>query len=106
MTVSRSSQENNRAIGRLASLVGNVVANLEAPSFHKQLNEVVAECNAALEVCLEAQRDASDRDESVMTAAEELKQLARLLTVVDRADAVIIMRQIRRILGRCDVASA
>ena len=96
----------NRALGRLASLVYNVVANLEAPSFHEPLEKVVAECNAALEACLEAQRDSSDNDGSVMTAADELERLARLLLVIDHADQVIIMRQIRRILGRFDMADA
>jgi len=60
----------NRAIGRLASLVGNVVTNLEAPSLHEPLSKVVAECNAALEGCLEAQRDFGDRDDAVMTASD------------------------------------
>jgi len=96
----------NRAIGRLASLVGNVVTNLETPSVHEPLSKVVAECNAALEVCLEAQRDFGDRDEATMTASDELKRLARLLMVVDRTDVVIIMRQIRRVLGRFDTADA
>jgi len=95
----------NRAIGRLASLVGNVVTNLETPSMHEPLSQVVAECNAALEICLEAQRDFCDRDEAVMTASDELKRLARLLMVVDRTDAVIIMRQIRRVLGRFDTSA-
>jgi hypothetical protein len=96
----------NRAIGRLASLVGNVVTNLEEPSMHEPLSKVVAECNAALEGCLEAQRDFGDRDDAVMTASDELKRLARLLMVVDRTDVVIIMRQIRRVLGRFDAPDA
>ena len=95
----------NPALGRLASLVGNVVANVESPSSHEPLGKVVAECNAALEVCLEAHRGFCDRDESVMTAAEELKWLARLLTSFDGTDSVIIiMRRIRRVLGRFDTA--
>jgi hypothetical protein len=96
----------NRAIGRLASLVGDVVANLEAPSVREPLHNVIAECNAALEGCLEAQRDFCDRDESVMTASDELKRLARLLMVVDPTDTIIIMRQIRRVLGRFDASYA
>ena len=96
----------NRAIGRLAALVGNVVANLETPSIDEPLSTVVGECNAALEVCLEAQRDFGDRDDAVMTASDELKRLARLLMVVDRTDVVIIMRQIRRVLGRFDASNA
>ena len=105
MTVSLRGPE-NRAIGRLASLVGNVVATLETPSFHEPLSKVVAECNAALENCLEAQRDSRERDESAMASADELKRLARLLMIVDRSDAVIIMRQIRRVLGRFDSVDA
>jgi hypothetical protein len=86
--------------------VGNVVTNLETPSIHEPLSKVVGECNAALEACLEAQRDFCDRDEAVMTASEELKRLARLLMVVDRTDVVLIMRQIRRVLGRFDATNA
>jgi hypothetical protein len=96
----------NRAIGRLAAIVSNVVANLETPSIDEPLSKIVGECNAALEVCLEGQRDLGDRDDAVMTASDELKRLARLLMVVDRTDVVIIMRQIRRVLGRFDTSDA
>jgi hypothetical protein len=95
----------HRAIGRLASLVGDVVACLEAPAADLALEGTVAECNAALEVCLELQRDLSDRDDLVSTARDDLKRLARLLTVVDRADVPFVMRQIRRVLGRFDTSS-
>ena len=97
----------HRAIGRLASLIGEVVACLEAPGvpgFDEPLGVAVAECNAALEVCLELQRDVGDRDDLLATARDDLKRLARLLTVVDRADVPFVMRQIRRVLGRFDVA--
>jgi hypothetical protein len=104
MTVSLRGPD--RSIGRVASLVGNVVANLETPSFHEPLSRAVAECNAALEGCLEAQRDYGDHDAAVITAADELKRLVRLLTVVDHTDAIIIMRQIRRVLGRFDTVDA
>jgi len=96
----------NRTIGRLASLVGNVVANLEASTAHEPLRRVVAECNTALEAALDAQRDFCDRDARTITASDELKRLSRLLLVVDRADVVIIMRQIRRVLGRFDTSDA
>jgi len=92
----------NRAIGRLASLVGNVVTNLERPSVHEPLSKVVAECNEALEHCLAAQRDFYNHDDATTTASDELKRLARLLMVVDRADVAIVVRQIRRVLGRFD----
>ncbi len=95
----------HRAIGRLADLVGEVVTQLEGSEADKPLYGAVAECNAALEVCLEAQRESRVR-ESVVTARDELTRLARLLTMVDSADAVIVMRQIRRVLGRFDVCNA
>ena|SRR4249919_1532927 len=92
----------HRVIGRLASLIGDVVARLETPVANEPLSGIVAECNAALEVCLELQRDLGDRDDLVATARDDLKRLARLLTVVDRADVPFVMRQIRRVLGRFD----
>ena len=90
----------HRAIGRLTALVGDVVARLDAPG--NELAAVVAECNAALEVCLELQREVGDRDDLVETAADDLKRLARLLNQVDRADVPFVIRQIRRVLGRFD----
>jgi len=90
-----------RALGRLASLVIDVATELEAPL--ARAPAVIAECTAVLEGCLEAQRDAGGRDESMMTTKDELKRLARLLGVVDRADLAIVLRQIRRVLGRLDV---
>jgi hypothetical protein len=105
ITVSLRGPE-NRTIGRLASLVGNVVSNLEGQAAHEPLDKVVAECNAALEAALDAQRDFCDRDESMITANDELKRLSRLLMEVDRADVVIVMRQIRRVLGRFDAPGA
>jgi hypothetical protein len=95
----------HRAIGRLADLVGEIVTRLERQGDDPPLYGAVAECNAALEVCLEAQRESRVR-ESVVTAPDELKRLARLLTMVEVADAVIVMRQIRRVLGRFDVCDA
>jgi hypothetical protein len=91
----------HRAIGRLASLVGDVVAQLETPS-EEALYGAIAECNAALEVCLELQRDVGDRDDLAATARDDLKRLSRLLMVAERADVPFVMRQIRRVLGRLD----
>ena len=105
ITVSLRGPE-NRTIGRLASLVGNVVSNLEGLGAQEPLGKVIAECNAALEAALDAQREFCDRDESMITTSDELKRLSRLLMVVDRADVVIIMRQIRRVLGRFDTPDA
>jgi hypothetical protein len=96
----------HRAIGRLAALIGDVVARLETRDMEESFGGVVGECNAALEVCLELQRDVGDRDDLMTTARDDLKRLARLLTVVDRADAPFVMRQIRRVLGRFDTYAA
>jgi hypothetical protein len=89
------------AIGQLAALVGAAVTQLEtgAPPHH-----VVAECNAALEGCLEAQRDA--REDRAPSSTDDLRRLARLLAVAERGDVVFVMRQIRRALGRFDARGA
>lgn len=90
---------------RLAELVRDVrdvVRHLESAAAREPLHGAVARCNANLEQSLETQRDARDRDASLVEAREELKRLARLLTVVDPADVTMVMRQIRRVLGRFD----
>ena len=89
----------------MTDLVAEVVTQLETPAVDEVLYGAVAECNAALEVCLEAQREARAR-ESVASAREELKRLVRLLAVVERADAGLVMRQIRRVLSRFDAHRA
>jgi hypothetical protein len=94
------------AIGQLAALVGDVVSQLERSPTGQPLQQMVAECNAALEGCLEAQRDARDREDRALTARDDLKRLAGLLAVADHADVVFVMRQIRRVLGRFDVRGA
>jgi hypothetical protein len=94
------------AIGRLATLVGNVASLLEDAPQAAPLQRMVAECNAALEGCLEAQRDGRDREDREATARDDLARLARLLAVADRDDVVFVMRQIRRVLGRFDACGA
>lgn len=89
-------------IGRLASLVEDVAARLEAPDGGGLAGGLVPECNAALETCLELLRDPGDRDNLVRTARDDLRRLARLLKLVDGADVAFVMRQIRRVLGRFD----
>jgi hypothetical protein len=84
---------------RLAGLVSDVVNHLESPDGDR-LRGSVDECNTALERFLEMQRDVCDRDELGATAADDLRRLARLLTVVERADVAMVLRQIRRVLGR------
>jgi hypothetical protein len=79
-----------------------VVARLEAPVESAPPDALVVECNAALEACLEALRDAGDRDNLVRTARDDLTRLYRLLKLVDGADVPFVLRQIRRVLGRFD----
>jgi hypothetical protein len=90
-----------RAVGRLAALVGDVVNRLESP-VDDGLRGSIAECNTALELFLEMQRDACDRDELAASAGDDLRRLARLLSLVERADVPLVLRQIRRVLGRLD----
>lgn len=98
-----------RTIGRLAALVIDVATqldtSLDTSTSRMPLPTAVAECTEVLEGCLQAQRDAAARDESMTTSKDELRRLARLLTTVDRADLAIVLRQIRRVLGRFDVVA-
>ncbi len=90
-----------RAHAPLATLVGEVAAGLGAAS-GGALAEVVERCNAALEASLESQRGAAPGAEDPAALREELRGLARLLVAADRGDAPLVMRQIRRVLGRLD----
>jgi hypothetical protein len=92
----------HRAIGQLAALVEDVVSRLETPAAHRPPGELILECNAALEACLERLRQEDDRDDRVRTALDDLKRFGRLLQLVDDADVSFVMRQIRRVLGRFD----
>jgi hypothetical protein len=89
-------------ITRLASLVDDVVHRLEAPAESDPTGELIPECNAALEACLERLREPGDRDDLVRTARDDLRRLARLLKLVDGPDVPFVLRQIRRVLGRFD----
>jgi hypothetical protein len=92
-------------IMRLASLVDDVVSQLEAPAGNDLAGGLIPECNAALEACLEMIRDAGDGDDRARTARDDLKRLARLLKLVDGPDVPFVLRQIRRVLGRFDACA-
>jgi hypothetical protein len=92
----------SRAVRHLVSLVEGVVFRLEAPAGHAPPGELISECNAALEACLELLRDGGERDDLARKARDDLKRLSRLLKLVDDADVPFVMRQIRRVLGRFD----
>jgi hypothetical protein len=93
-----------RAIHRLATMVGEVATGLSAAAGALS-PDAVTECNAALEGYLEGLRDARGADDAPGAMAVELARLARLLTIVDRADAPLVVRMIRRVLARLDVGS-
>lgn len=93
-----------RVLGQLADLVEGVVTHLETTA-DQPMPGAVAECNAVLETCLEARREAPGRG-STVAAREELRRLARLLKVVEPPDSVLVLRQIRRVLGRFDASAA
>jgi hypothetical protein len=90
----------SRALMRVASLVEEVIACLDAP-VGEPLKTAVARCNAELESCLEAQRE----QETHASPKDELRGLARQLAS-EPADTRVIMRRIRRVLGRVDGHSA
>ena len=103
-----SPRAEQRAVGRLAALVGTIVNHLEsadepAAALGEQRRGAVAECTSALERYLEMQRDVVDFEDRATSAADDLRRLARLLTVVERPEVPMVMRQIRRVLGRLDV---
>jgi hypothetical protein len=94
-----SDQIESRAVGRLVALIGEVIAGLDQPTTGEPFHAVVARCNAALETCLEAERE---REPPVITARAELERLCRQLSADDGAELTQIMRQIRCVLGRLD----
>ena len=89
----------SRAVGRLVALIGEVIVGLDQPTTGEPFHAVVARCNAALEACLEDERE---REPPVITAQAELERLCRQLTADDGAELTQIMRQIRCVLGRLD----
>jgi hypothetical protein len=99
-----SAHQDPATLGRLADLVDSVVTHLETTA-DQPLPGAVAECNAALETCLEARREVPSRG-STVAARDELRRLARLLKIVEPPDSVLVLRQIRRILGRFDSCAA
>ena len=89
----------SRAVGRLAALIGEVIVGLQQPPGDEPFHAVVARCNAALEACIEDERE---REPPVVTAQAELERLCRQLTADDGGELTQIMRQIRCVLGRLD----
>lgn len=87
----------SRGLTRLADLVEAVVACLDLP-VDEPLHAVVAECNAELEACLEVERE---HEPTAASAQDELRWLVRQLRS-ERADTTLVMRRIRRVLGRVD----
>lgn len=102
----RADRPEPRAIGRLAAQIAEVVAQLDRPSSDARLQAAVVDCVASVEQCLELARAAAEDDDLALHARDDLRRLARLLTVVDRADVPFVLRQIRRVLGRLDGADA
>lgn len=90
-------------LANVETLVGEVIDRLEMPAV-EPLPEVISRCNAALEGYLETQRACEDRDaeDPAVVARSRLPRLLRLLQVVDRADAPLVVRAIRRVLARFD----
>ncbi|HEY0477189.1 MAG TPA: hypothetical protein VGD37_06675 [Kofleriaceae bacterium] len=76
---------------------------LETPPADEPLGAVVARCNAALEDFLERAREHAAQDSADPVASrDELRRLLRLLGEVDRADAPMVVRAIRRVVARFD----
>jgi hypothetical protein len=97
-----SPRDPDSSLTALVRDVRDVIRHLEAPGPHEPLRGVVAKCNASLENCLESERERREGDASAGSARDELKRLVALLAKVEPADAAMVMRQIRRVLGRFD----
>jgi hypothetical protein len=90
-------------IETLQARVGEVMTALETPPADEPLGAVVARCNAALEDFLERAREHAAQDSADPVASrDELRRLLRLLGEVDRADAPMVVRAIRRVVARFD----
>lgn len=86
-----------RRLTGLADLVDAVAAALDEPA-DEPLREALARCTIELEAYLEVQRA---REPRTSGAQDELRGLASQLRS-DRPDAMLVMRRIRRVLGRVD----
>jgi hypothetical protein len=86
-----------RRLTSLADLVDEVAAALDQPG-DEPLREAMARCTSELEAYLEVQRA---REPRVGGAQDELRGLAGQLRS-DRPDATLVVRRIRRVLGRVD----
>ena len=89
-----------RRLTGLADLVDEIVACLDQPD-GEPLRAAVVRCNTELEAYLEDQRA---RDQRAAGAQDELRGLARQLRS-DWPDATVVVRRIRRVLGRIDARS-
>lgn len=83
--------------------MAEVIARLDAPGI-EPLHAVVERCNAVAEGYLETLRAGEPRvcEDPVAAARSDLPRLLRLLWRVDRADAPLVVRAIRRVLARFD----
>jgi hypothetical protein len=86
-----------RRLTGLADLVDEVAACLDQPT-DEPLRAAMDRCNTELESYLEVQRA---REPRAGGAQDELRGLARQLRS-ERADATLVARRIRRVLGRVD----
>jgi hypothetical protein len=88
-----------RRLTSLADLVDEVVACLDQPDpDDAPVRAAVARCTTELESYLEDQRA---REQRVAAAQDELRGLAHQLRS-DRPDGTLVVRRIRRVLGRID----
>jgi hypothetical protein len=86
-----------RRLTSLADLVDEVADALDQPG-DEPLRTAMARCTTELEAYLEAHRA---REPGGSDAQEELHGLAGQLRA-DRSDATLVVRRIRRVLGRVD----
>jgi hypothetical protein len=91
----------SRDASRIANLLGALADLLDAKGSASSLTRIIAACDAAIVESLEAARDR--KEEPAQPTSHELTVLARMLQRAEPDDAVVLLRQIRRLLGRVDM---
>jgi len=86
----------------LVAQLRDLVALLDRTPRLDALSPLVHDCNAALEESLGAARDRDGDHDPRSPTSRELAWLTEMMLVAEPQDLVVIMRQIRRLLGRID----
>lgn len=88
---------------RILHLLEYIAAQLDRGPDRGPVHELVAECDALIVECLEHQ---TRKTEPSVPSRRELLALTRLLATAGVHEHAVILREIRRALGRLDAVAA